>query len=95
VARCLRCNREFTPRKAGHVFCKPRCRHAGVRRPDEPEPPSEEVVAQLFDESRDPEERVKADDWHPIGGTWAELDAFDMVSVRRRWFKALVEEGRI
>jgi hypothetical protein len=64
-ARCLRCSRGFVPRKRGHVFCNPACRHLLSRRGGQPEPPSEEVVERLFDEHRDPTEQVREDDCHP------------------------------
>jgi hypothetical protein len=96
MGRCLRCHREFVPRKIGHVFCKPACRHAGPRRADEPEPPSEEVIARLFDESRDPTERVREDDWHPSPDpAWHALDAGETLQARRRRFQALMDEGRL
>jgi hypothetical protein len=95
MAHCLRCTQPFQPRKDGHVFCRPRCRHSGVRRRDEPEPPSEELLAKLFDPERNEKVLVDPDDWHPGPPEWAKLDSGDTVATRRRWFKALMAEGRI
>jgi hypothetical protein len=97
VAKCLRCQREFEPRKLGHVFCKRECRHKGPRREGDAVPPSEEDLARLFDPERDPEGRVAADDWHPAGKDppWVELDLCQTIAGRRRWFRRLVEESRL
>jgi hypothetical protein len=51
-------------------------------------------VARLFDQSRDPNERVRDDDWHPTPETpeglkWLELET---VGVRRRWYLHLIEQ---
>ena len=48
----------------------------------------------LFDSSRNPDERVGPDDWHP-GAKWQELDAGDTVGQRRRWFRSLESERRV
>lgn len=95
LAECLRCGRAFEPRKRGHYFCSPRCRHAGPRREDEPAPPSQEVIDALFDPRSDPDARVEPSDWHPRGGDseWAALDWEDTLAERRRWFEALRAEG--
>ena len=77
VAECLRCRREFTPSKRGHVYCGSDCRHRGPRKEDESTVvPTEEQLARLFDPARDPESRVDADDWHPTSWDpfWVELD---------------------
>jgi hypothetical protein len=54
----------------------------GPRRP-EPDP----SVARLFDESRDPQETVHPDDWHPDPERFGDLDAHDTVEDRRRWYR--------
>jgi hypothetical protein len=96
VARCLRCQREFEPRRAGHVFCTRECRYRGPRRPDDGVvAPTDEQLASLFDPDRDPGERVTAEDWDATGGDWAELFAEDTVATRRRWLMRLVEWGRL
>jgi hypothetical protein len=97
MAECLRCRREFEPRKAGHVFCKPACRHGGPRREGEPEPPNEAMLAKLFDRKRASAGRVDADDWHPAGqgSPRAQLDFRDSIADRRRWYETLVEEGSL
>lgn len=94
MAECLRCRHEFVPRKRGHVFCSATCRHRGARREGGPEPPSEEALARLFDENRDPEGRVEPSDWHP-SPDWAELDSCDTLDQRRGWYVSLVEGGRL
>jgi hypothetical protein len=62
TADCLSCGQEFTPRKLGHVYCSPGCRHAGPGQRVDRDP---EAVNRLFDPDRDPSERVRPDDWHP------------------------------
>jgi hypothetical protein len=52
VAKCLRCEVEFVPRKKGHVYHSSECRHAGPRKPGGPVPPNEEVLAALQDPGR-------------------------------------------
>jgi hypothetical protein len=95
MARCLNCRREFEPRKRGHVFCKPECRHRGVRKPDAP-PTDWEAIERLFDENRDPSERVRGDDWHPTPEpVWHELDRVQTVEQRRRWCLELVDDGQL
>jgi hypothetical protein len=77
MAECLHCGRKFQPRRRGHVFCSSFCRRRGERW-DRPTSADREQVARLFDPSRDPEERVRDDDWHPPptrprvlrGGRW-------------------------
>jgi len=66
-----------------------------VRRFDQP-PVNHDQIDRLFDESRDPEERVRPDDWHPNahipeGAKCIELDAYDTLASRRRWYVNLVE----
>jgi hypothetical protein len=58
-------------------------------------PPDQDAVTRLFDEARAPEEIVRADDWHPTGGGFAELDLCDTIAARRRWYLALAESGRL
>jgi hypothetical protein len=60
-------------------------------------PVDREAVARLFDESRDPDERVRDDDWY-LEGTddwWRVLDSRDTVARRRRWYLALRADGRV
>jgi hypothetical protein len=53
-----------------------------------------EQIARLFHESRDLDELVQADDWHPsLDPEWRELDAGDTVAERRRWYGNLLREG--
>ena len=101
MASCLHCRRPFEPRRAGHVFCTSFCRHRYRGGPHGDPTPAvdyeqlDEQIARLFDESRDPDERVRLDDWHPHPEGWADLDACDTVAKRRRWYLALLEEGRL
>lgn len=95
MSDCLSCGREFKPRKFGHVFCSVGCRHRGERRPEERQPSDEAAVARLFDESRDPEARVRADDWCPGPPEMAALEVRSTVAQRRRWYLNLVRLGRI
>jgi hypothetical protein len=79
----------------GHAFCKPECRHRGVRKPDAPQT-DWAAVERLFDEDRDPGERVRDDDWHPSPDpVWHELDRVDTVEQRRRWCLTLLDEGQL
>jgi hypothetical protein len=94
TVECLCCGREFVARKAGHVFCSSFCRHRGEHRPEERDQADPEQVARLFDDDRDPDERVRPDDWHPAPESeFAELDAGDTVAQRRRWYRNLRREG--
>ena len=97
VAECLHCGVEFTPRKLGHVFHSIECRHRGARPAHERKPIDLDAIERLFDESRDPDELVRLDDWFP--GThdprWVELFAADTVGKRRRWYRTLQETGRL
>jgi hypothetical protein len=82
------------PRKFGHVFCSSVCRHRGERRPEERDLADPGQVALLFDEGRDPDERVGPDDWHAAPQSeFAGLDAGDTVAGRRRWYRNLLREG--
>jgi hypothetical protein len=95
MRRCLRCNRTFQPSKEGHRFCSPDCRHRGPRQAHETPPPNETVIDELFNPERDENEIVKPTDWHPGPDDWRELDAYDTVKKRRRWYLNLVAEGMI
>jgi hypothetical protein len=53
------------------------------------------AVARLFDSSRDPDERVRADEWFLGPPEFAALYAYDTVRQRRRWYRNLVAEGLI
>jgi hypothetical protein len=84
---CAWCGQTFVPRRAGHVFCSSPCRHRSGKVPphersarDDPE-----VLERLVDPKRDPNARVKDDDWHPTP-EMHELDAYDTVALRRRWY---------
>ena len=91
---CLHCGAPFVPRKVGHVFHSVECRHRGERRPDERQPIDLEAIERLFDESRDPGERVTDDDWFP-GAAMKHLYSFDSVGGRRRWYRSLQRLGRL
>jgi hypothetical protein len=58
TADCLSCDREFTPRKLGHVYCSSGCRYAG---PGQRVNRHSEAVKRLFDAERDPSEQVRAE----------------------------------
>ena len=90
---CLACGGEFRPRKRGHVFCSSLCRHRGPRRPEQPTV-DHDAIARLFDEGRDPDARVRDNDWYPQPPTMKDLDAHDTVAERRRWFLELSRRGR-
>ena len=91
-AECLHCGGKFSPRRRGHVFCSSWCRHRGARR-ERPGPIEREQVARLFDPSRDPKERVTDDEWHPMSDpVWNDLDAYQTVETRRRWYLNLVRD---
>jgi hypothetical protein len=50
-------------------------------------------VARLFDPSRDPKERVRDDDWHPTPDSgFHDLDAYQTVETRRRWYLNLIQQ---
>jgi hypothetical protein len=88
---CLHCGRQFTPRKAGHVFCSNACRHKGESNPGTGVDWNREKVAALFDPGRDPDERVNLDDWHPTPQHtgFVELDLVDTVKARRQQYRHL------
>jgi hypothetical protein len=53
-------------------------------------------IERLFDETRDPNETVREDDWHPSPDPDVrELDAWDTLAARRRWYRNLVEDGSL
>jgi hypothetical protein len=98
TAECLSCGREFVPRKLGHVFCSSFCRHrhrgeGNDGRPGRPAVDPEQIE-RLFDSARDPQERVRPDDWHPSPDSgFPALDGWDTVAKRRRWYLTLIKEG--
>jgi endogenous inhibitor of DNA gyrase (YacG/DUF329 family) len=83
IANCARCGRPFVRHRRGHLCCSRRCRHRGVL--GRTATVDHEAVARLFDESRDPHEQVRADDWFPGPAEWLELYLVDTVATRRRW----------
>ena len=61
----------------------------------EDEPVLTEPEQRLWDEDRDPNERVDALDWHPNPDSpFAELELCHMVGQRRRWWLALNGDRR-
>lgn len=89
-AECLHCGSDFAPRKAGHVFCSIPCRHGGELAPHERLKVDPAAIERLFDGRRDPDERVRPDDWYPHPGSPFEpLFAYDTVGGRRRWYEAI------
>jgi hypothetical protein len=93
MADCLHCGIEFQPRRKGHVFCSSFCRHRGERS-DRPGPADREQIVRLFDPSRDPDERVREDDWHPTPDSpFHELDSWDTVKTRRCWYLNLIKRS--
>jgi hypothetical protein len=56
-----------------------------------------EAVKRLFDPSRDPEERVREDDWFagPSDAEWRSLYAHETVGARRRWYMNLMMSGEL
>ena len=96
IAECAHCGIEFIQRRTDHRFCCPEHRKLGERKPYDPPPADPEQVRRLFDEDRDPDERVRDDDWHgnrddENGQAWMELDATDTVGQRREWYRTLVD----
>jgi hypothetical protein len=92
--QCARCGTWFMPSKRGHRFCSSDCRYQGEREPRERPPADPEQVARLFDESRDPEEPVRPDDWTATP-QFAHLDTFHTVGRRRRWHQELKDRGML
>jgi hypothetical protein len=88
-ANCLHCGAEFEVRRAGHIFCRSACRYAHQGDGDQGPLATVEELEQLFDESRDPQEPVRLDDWHPNKGNlaWVELDLYETLADRRRWYQ--------
>ena len=96
LAGCLHCGKTFRPRRRGHVFCSSFCRHRGERPAKERLAIDVDQVERLFDPSREPDERVREDDWHPSPGTgWQELDWCHTVGQRRNWYLTLRKEGTL
>jgi hypothetical protein len=95
MADTLNCGRGFQPRRIGHVYCSVACRHRGERRPDQGNPVDTAAVERLFDETRDPSERVRPDDWNPGPPEFAELELCHTVATRRRWYLTLLEMGKL
>ena len=53
-----------------------------------------DLVARLFDDGRDPDDRVRGDEWHPSPDSeFPELDAGDTLAQRRKWYRNLRREG--
>jgi hypothetical protein len=94
-AACLHCGTQFVPMKYGHVYCSTFCRHRGPRSPLDAEVVDHEQIARLFDLSRDPAELVRDDDWFGMGPEWKAIYAMETVAGRRRWYLALVADGRV
>ena len=96
-AECLHCGRIFQPRRRGHVFCSTFCRHRGQRPPEERGEIDPEQVRRLFDPDRDPNERVRDDDWFagPSDPEWRALYAHETVGGRRRWYMNLMMDGQL
>jgi hypothetical protein len=74
------------------VFCSVGCRHLGELPPDQRRPVDKGAVERLFDPARDPNERVRGDDWFPGNPSPAvrELYAVDTVWARRQWYTNLL-----
>jgi hypothetical protein len=101
MARCARCDREFTRRRSDHRFCGPVCRKLGEPAPWDPPAADPDTVDRLFDEQRDPDELCTPDDWYPIPWTDRLTEIYlcqpsacgrftgDTVARRRRHFNAL------
>ena len=68
--------------------CRVFCGHAQV---------DYEQVKRLFDPDRDPEERVRGDDWFagPSDPEWRALYAHETVGGRRRWYMNLMMSGEL
>ncbi len=96
-AECLYCGQLFRPRRRGHVFCSNFCRYRGERPLEERGEIDTEAVKRLFDPSRDPEERVREDDWFPGSpdSEWRSLFAHETVGGRRRWYMHLLLDGEL
>ncbi len=80
------------------MFCSRFCRHRhrGIGNDGRRGRPvvDPEQIDRLFDNARDPQERVRPEDWHPSPDSgFLELDAYDTVGARRHWYLALIKEG--
>jgi hypothetical protein len=64
IARCAHCDAPFERRRTVHRFCCSEHRKRRERKPYDPPPVDPEQVRRMFDESRDPTEFVRDDDWH-------------------------------
>jgi hypothetical protein len=93
IGRCAFCDAPFVKRRSDHRFCRPEHRKLGERKPGDGPRADPEDIRRLFDESRDPAEPVRPDDWHPGGPEWNVLDATDSLETRRRWFLELRDRG--
>jgi hypothetical protein len=99
IAKCLRCGRDFERRHSRHIYCSRDCRY-GKDPAERLRAPTPEQLKRLFDPTRDPESKVRLDDWHPLielpnGAEWRELDLLNSVASRRRWYRVLRAEGRV
>src|SRR5215211_6761875 len=94
LGRCAFCDAPFVQRRSDHRFCRPAHRKLGERTPGDGPRADPEDIRRLFDESRDPAEPVRPDDWHPGGPEWNVLDATDSLETRRRWFLELRDRGQ-
>jgi hypothetical protein len=98
TANCLSCGREFRAAQARSRLCSSFCRHRhrGEGNHGRPRRPAvdPEQIERLFDSARDPQERVRPDDWHPSPDSgFSDLDGWDTVAKRRRWYLTLIKEG--
>jgi hypothetical protein len=93
---CAHCGVMFEPTRAGHIYHTPECRYGGPVDPDQRQVPDTDAIDRLFAKDRDPEERVRPDDWHPDppGSAFRALDAHDTVAQRRTWYLGLLH-GRL
>jgi hypothetical protein len=99
TANCLHCGKEFVPSRAGHLYHSRECRYAARDDPDR-RPVDHKLIERLLDKSRDPEGLVRDDDWHPAvglenGEKFRELDMWQTLGDRRRWYQTLREEGSV
>jgi hypothetical protein len=94
IGRCAFCDAPFVKRRSDHRFCRPEHGKLGERKPGDGPRADPQDIRRLFDESRDPAEPVRPDDWHPGGPEWNVLDATDSLETRRRWFLELRDCGR-
>ena len=99
---CRCCGKLFTPSQDGHAFCRHKCRWTGAKPPEEWE--EWDAVERLWDELRDPDERVRPDDWlfkSPSWLTsensvaWRHLHDHETVGLRRRQYRRLEAAGEL